>query len=133
MPTAKAKQKDHRKVAESLDSGSSLKDALLSGGYSESMANRGMATVHQSAPLMRILVQTGHYAGLSEHLKPEAIKDFVAGKLIENAADGKDRAPQSLKMLGSIKGVDMFQAEQITNALILNIPDSWKHFFARTT
>lgn len=129
MPRAKAQQKNHRKVAETLESGASLKDALLAGGYSESMAARGMSTVQSSGPLIRILVETGHYSGLSAQLAPEDIKDFVAGKLVENAVDGKDRAPQSLKMLGSIKGVDMFQQEQIIGGMILNIPSEWQHMF----
>jgi hypothetical protein len=130
MPRAKGKQKNHPKVAEVLNAGASLKDALLAGGYTDTMASRGMATVNQSAPLIRVLTETGQYAGLSAQLNPERIKDFVTGHLVENIADGKDKAPQSLKMLGSIKGVDMFQAEQIIGGMILNVPDDWKHLFS---
>jgi hypothetical protein len=121
--------KNLAKVSESLKTGATLEASLLAGGYSDSVAKRGLAAVEESAPLKRILIETGQYQGLANRLTPEQIKDFVSAKLLENAIDGKDKAAKSLELLGKQRGVDMFSPDQIVGGLILNVPDSWQHLF----
>jgi hypothetical protein len=61
-------------------------------------------------------------AQLSRSLSAEDQEHFTRGALLENALSGKDRAPQSLKMLGLDKRVGMFGAENSATVVLVQPP-----------
>src|SRR5438445_851918 len=91
----------HRKVARGiLVEGKAIRIALLDAGYSRASANQGMARIKRSVPLAVA------YAQEVERLKnlpvppSEARALIVRAKLLENVAQNRDNAVQSLKLLG---------------------------------
>jgi hypothetical protein len=59
---------------------------------------------------------------LSRSMTADEQEHFTRGALIENALTGKDKAPQSLKMLGLDKRVSMFAADTQANIVLIQPP-----------
>ena len=81
-----------------------------------------MARIRRSLPL------AAAYAREVERLKnlpvpaPEIRAHILRSKLIENVANGKDEAVQSLKLLGQDKEVSMWQPESAQGVIVVVPP-----------
>jgi hypothetical protein len=113
----------HRKVARSiLVEGKPIRTALLEEGYSKASANQGMARIKRSVPLAVA------YAQEVERLKnlpvppAEARAQIIRSKLLENVANKRDDAVQSLKLLGQDRELNLWQPETQTGVIILSLP-----------
>jgi len=113
----------HRNVATGiLVEGKPIRTALLDAGYSQASANQGMARIRRSLPL------AAAYAQEVERLKnnlvpPPAVRaQIVRNKLLENVAQNRDNAVQSLKLLGQDRELSLWQPEAQAGIIILNVP-----------
>jgi hypothetical protein len=61
---------------------------------------------------------------------PEDRKNLVRGALVENVLEGKDKATQSLKMLGSETDVSMFTPETMVGMTVIQVPPDWAEKFS---
>ena len=111
----------HRSVARGiLLKGKPIRQAMLDAGYSQASANQGMARIRRSGPLATA------YAQEVERLKnlpvpPAEIRaQIVRAKLLENVADNRDNAVQSLKLLGQDRELSLWQPEIQQGIIIVN-------------
>ncbi len=128
MKSKTGKQIDPKRFVKAVMSGASIQNAMLIAGYSESCARAGRARLSPeckkawAAALDAQVVQGKKTAQLGSAIEPQFQENFVRGKLYENAIEGKDRAVQSLKMLGQDKRVNMFAPESNGEMVIIAIP-----------
>lgn len=113
----------HRNVARGiLAEGKPIRTALLDAGYSQASANQGMARIKRSVPLATA------YAQEVERLKnspvpPAAVRaQIVRNKLLENVAQNRDNAVQSLKLLGQDRELSLWQPEAQAGLIVLSVP-----------
>jgi hypothetical protein len=109
-----------RKAARALVRGQkSPREALESAGYSRSTARRGAQQIVDSAGLRLAVLDEIKKCRKIELPTPNEQADFVRWKLLVNAAQGKDRAVQSLKLLGSDKRCAMWQPDSQMGVIIV--------------
>ena len=98
-----------------------VRSAALAAGYSESVANTGLA-------MMPKAIQTyvhskrkklSRLALLGETLTAQQQENTVRGALLANVAAGKDQAVNSLKLLGQDRRVSMFTPESATGVIVI--------------
>ena len=113
----------HRQVAHGiLVEGKPIRTALLDAGYSQASANQGMARIKRSLPL------AAAYAQEVERLKnlpvppAQARAQIVRAKLLENVANNRDDAVQSLKLLGQDRELSMWQPDFQSGVIVLSVP-----------
>ena len=118
----------HRNVARDiLIEGKPIIRAMADNGFSEKSAKQGMARIRRSKPLALA------YAQEVERLKnqpvpPAAIRaQIVRAKLLQNVAENRDNAIQSLKLIAMDKEVDMLRPDSMAGIFIIEavrgIPD----------
>jgi hypothetical protein len=120
-----------RKVAEALCNGSSIKAALVSVGVAEKQARKGMSVIRKRKGLregykerVEELLQTG------DMFDPKMRARLLRAALVENVLEGKDKATQSLKMLGQDNEVNVFQPENVVGMTVIQVPPDWAERFA---
>jgi hypothetical protein len=113
----------HRQVArEILIEGKPITRAMADNGFSAKSARQGMARIRRSKPLALA------YAQEVERLKnqpvpPAAVRaQIVRAKLLQNVAENRDNAVQSLKLLAQDKEVDMLRPDSMSGIFILEFP-----------
>src|SRR6185369_208208 len=109
--------KDVAAFIQSMKAGKSIKDSLLSAGYSPATAEKGRAGI--PGPLMGALLKEGIKLGQS--ITPQDQEQLIRGKLLENALMGNDKAVQSLKLLGQDKRVNMFTADSAAGVVAIQV------------
>src|SRR5215467_11405502 len=94
----------HRQVAaDILVKCKPIRQAMLDAGYSQASANQGMARIRRSLPLAAAFAQEVERLKNAPVPPPDIRARIIRSKLLENIADGKDEAVQSLKLLGQDK------------------------------
>jgi hypothetical protein len=124
--------KDFHAIEKAIKSGKSVTEAMLEGGYSESLAKHPAFAARRSKPLRTALLRAGiKYIDLGRKFSnPEDRKNLVRGALVENVLEGKDKATQSLKMLGSETDVNMFTPETMVGMTVIQVPPDWAEKFS---
>jgi len=115
-------QPRHDAVADFVEQGNTLRQAMLKAGYSEGRANRGIAGVPKV--VIEKLARRGlHFAGLAEaYGNEDKRRDLVRGALVSNVLNGKDTATKSLELLGRDTALGMFRNDANMLAVQINIP-----------
>jgi len=111
VPTAQ-----QRKAARLLADGMPIKRALIAAGYSDAQARKGVAAIRSRAGLCQALVEE------SKRWTPEARAALVRGRLIWNVIHGVDHGVRSAKILGSEKGLSMWQPQNQTGVIVIHAP-----------
>lgn len=120
------KQINFAKMARSFAATGKIGEAMVAAGYSRRSSQRGMASMshtnrekfsealnaHESKMLSK-------FAEIGKSVSAEAQQDLVRGALLSNVAQGKDKATNSLKLLGSDKRVNMFEPDSKTGVIII--------------
>jgi hypothetical protein len=122
----------HQKVAHDiLVEGKSITRAMADNGFSEKSAKQGMARIRRSKPLALA------YGQEVERLKnqpvpPAAIRaQIVRAKLLQNVAENRDNAVQSLKLLAQDREVDMLRPESAAGVIVIGeLPKGLAHLMA---
>jgi len=95
---------------------------MADNGFSEKSAKQGMARIRRSKPLLLA------YAQEVERLKNQPVPpaevraQIVRAKLLQNVAEGRDIAVQSLKLLAQDREVDMLRPDSATGIIIIGEP-----------
>ena len=102
----------------------SVRSSALAAGYSETVANMGLAGMPKTVVSYVLNKQKSmrKQAALARSVDPQMQEDFVRGSLIDNAIRGKDRATNSLKLLGQDKRVNMFGSDVQQGVFVLQMP-----------
>ena len=111
----------HERIAEALAGGAEIQQTMLSEGYGIAQASRGIAGVPKTA-LVLLLEKT--HPDLVEYaaLDGASLKSLIIGRLGKNVAEGRDGGVMSAKTLGSLKELNMFQAESQVGVVIVQAP-----------
>lgn len=103
--------------------GKTLKEARLAAGYSPSASRLGKTGLPKE--LLDILTaKLKPYARIGRSVTPEEQEAIVRGVLLTNAAEGKDSAVNSVKLLGQDRRVNMFTPDNISGLIVLQVPQS---------
>ncbi len=108
-----------------LERGSAIQPAMRAAGYPEWKAKLGKAGLPKALKEKynaNIRKKLAEKAELGRALTPEEQKGIVRRALLQNVAEGQDRGPQSLKLLGSTKELGMFAHDDQGNVIVINIP-----------
>jgi hypothetical protein len=110
--------------AKAIEGGTSLLQALQEHlGYSEKTARLGQAAMSQT--VRSALIKRGlKFTKIGEEITAQEQENFVRGKLLSNAIAGKDKAVNSLKLLGQDKRVNMFTPDSIAGIIVIEAPKS---------
>ena len=108
--------KQQRKAARLLVEGVPIKRALIAAGYSDAQARKGVAAIRSRAGLCQALVEE------SQRWTPEAREALIRGRLIWNVIHGVDHGVRSAKLLGSEKGLSMWQRASQVGLVVLKAP-----------
>ena len=108
--------KQQRKAARLLADGVPIKRALIAAGYSDAQARKGVAAIRSRAGLCQALVEEGR------RWTPEAREALIRGRLIWNVIHGVDHGVRSAKLLGSEKGLSMWQPASQVGMVVLQAP-----------
>ena len=113
----------HRNVARGiLSEGKPIRTALLDAGYSQASANQGMARIRRSVPLAVAYAQEVERLRNSPVPPAQIRTQIVRAKLLENVAQNRDNAVQSLKLLGQDRELSLWQPESQAGIIVLSIP-----------
>jgi hypothetical protein len=117
MPKSKTADQ-HKAVVKALKAGASIKDALLTGGYTESSAKRGYAMIAGSKPLRKAIRRSGmRLMDVGRGVSDKDIEYLIRGRLVENIQEGVDEAVHSVKVAGQMIGI--LQDEKVQVAVIM--------------
>jgi len=109
-----------KKAAANLTKGMTIKEALMTAGYSTHTASRGIASIPKK--VLRILGRGAQNLRALGEIEPEDQEKLVRGRLVYNVIKGQDKGVNSAYRLGQDKRVNMFTAESQTGIVILNAP-----------
>ncbi len=106
--------------------GSTISAAMMKAGYSPAQAKKGRAGLPEAVKVelrRRLGERWAELVRTGKQLQdPEELRHGLVGALVSNVANGQDRAPQSLKMLGQLRGVEAFTPENQTGLIIVELP-----------
>ncbi len=115
----------HCKVAHDiLVEGKSITRAMADNGFSEKSARQGMARIKRSKPLALAWVQEVERLKAQPVPAPAVRAQIVRAKLLQNVAENRDNAVQSLKLLAQDKEVDLLRPDSMAGIFILECPRS---------
>lgn len=109
-----------KKAAANLTKGMSIREALMTAGYSTHTASRGIASIPKK--VLRIMGRGAQNLRTLGEIEPEDQEKLVRGRLVYNVIKGQDKGVNSAYRLGQDKRVNMFTAESQTGIVILNAP-----------
>ncbi len=113
----------HRRVArEILAEGKPIIRAMADNGFSAKSARQGMARIKRSKPLALAYAQEVERLKSQPVPAPAVRAQIVRAKLLQNVADNRDNAVQSLKLLAQDKEVDMLRPDSMAGIFILECP-----------
>ena len=110
-----------RRGAEVIVRGGSIKDGLLEAGYSEATAKNGSKAV-PDAMWLAIAEKGKEFGILAKQFNPDEVAATVEGRLLANTITGQDDGVGSAKLLGSMKKHKLFEADNLTGVMILQVP-----------
>ena len=108
--------KQQRKAARLLADGVPITRALIAAGCSDAQARKGVAAIRSRAGLCQALVEE------TKRRTPEAREALVRGRLIWTVIHGVDHGVRSAKILGSEKGLSMWQRQNQTGIIVIHAP-----------
>lgn len=114
----------HYKLAaniEKMNPGDSLKQALMSAGYSEQTANHGWDAVPNR--VVKLLSRKGLRLKALGEIDAETQEKLVRGRLVYNVIKGTDKGVLSSKALGSDRRINMFVAESNAGIVVISVPN----------
>lgn len=109
-----------RVFADAVTSGATLHDAMIQAGYSEESARAGRAKLSGTclkewAKALMDKVVLGQE--VSKQVDTEQLRHLVRGKIIENVVEGRDKAPQSLKLAAQLKETSMLGPDTVAGVI----------------
>jgi hypothetical protein len=113
---------DPVKAAHNLTMGMSIRNALMSAGYSQKTANKGMAGIPKK--VLKLMGRGARNMLALGKISAEDQEQLVRGRLVYNTIAGSDKGVNSAYRLGQDKRVNMFQPENQTGIVILNAPSA---------
>lgn len=126
-------RKDFREIGKVYASnGGNLRDAMLAGGYTESSAARGWASMGSKGKdivlkeyASAIKRNNQHAIRLSESMPTKDLIAATRGALIRNLGERTDKGIQSIKAVASLAETAMIKSENQTGVIIIqavNLP-----------
>lgn len=115
--------KRHYQAAENISrmqTGDTLKKALMDAGYAEKTANMGWEAVPNR--VMRLLAKKGVRLKELGTIDAQTQEQLVRGRLVYNTIKGSDKGVLSAKALGSDRRVNMFQPDIQAGVIVLQVP-----------
>lgn len=125
---------EHRRkaaiIAEALVRGHSGHSALKKAGYSEASASKGLSRTFRETPNLAEAVESELKRWIPA-IRALPIAELRAGlartRLVMNVLEGKDKAVQSIKLLGQDREVNMWEPEvRVGMAIAVNPPTEWQ-------
>ena len=113
----------HRNVArEILAECKPIIRAMADNGFSEKSARQGMARIKRSKPLALAYAQEVERLKAQPVPAPAVRAQIVRAKLLQNVAESRDSAVQSLKLLAQDKEVDILRPDSMAGIFVLEFP-----------
>jgi hypothetical protein len=119
-------ERQKRKAARLIAQGFGIKDSLSTSGWSGKQAAKGKAALSKELKKMigeEKKKRASELMALGVAYDPTERKALVRGKIVENILTGVDSSVQSLKMAGNDSELDMFTADTLVQAVIIQAPD----------
>ena len=126
----------HRKVARGLRRGLSGRQALLEAGYTDTSANKGITSMQKQVPA---LAQAIHEETMQQareliaqqgrSLSKTEMEQLVEAVLVRNSVNGEGKQKGSsyaVKLLGSLRRVNVFEPDTAVGVLAMEIPAEWR-------
>lgn len=112
-----------RKLAEELSKpGATIRDAMITSGYTEVSASRGIANVAER--VIKLMAKKGIRLKELGEIDAATQEKIVRGRLVYNTIKGSDKGVLSAKALGSDKRISMFAPDIQTGVIVLQMPSS---------
>ena len=134
MPRNSTKNSERQRkaeiIAEAIARGHSGHSALKKAGFSDASASKGLARTFRETPNLAEAVERELKRWIPA-MKVLPIAQVRAGlartRLVMNVLQGKDRAVQSIKLLGQDREVNMWEPEvRIGMAIAVSPPAEWR-------
>lgn len=111
---------DWRKCAANLETGLSLRAAMLDAGYTEKVANRGLRSIPKK--VLKLMGRGSKNLIALGKITAEDQEQLVRGRLAYNTIRGQDKGVMSAYRLGQDRRVNMFVAESQTGIMVIQAP-----------
>jgi hypothetical protein len=103
-----------------------VKHALEAIGYAPQQAKKAWATIKRSSALRRAFEEEAALMEKQKYTAPlqpswDAREALILNRLEKNIKSGKDKAVMSCKIMGSHKSLSLWQPENQTGVIILNV------------
>jgi hypothetical protein len=95
---------------------------MADNGFSEKSARQGMARIKRSKPLALAYAQEVERLKAQPVPAPAVRAQIVRAKLLQNVAESRDSAVQSLKLLAQDKEVDILRPDSMAGIFVLEFP-----------
>jgi len=133
MPALGTVTKDARAFRKTFRETDSIRASMNAAGYSKSLCNQGM---HGLPKKLRDYVNRRRsklekHALLGRAINAQQQEDITRGALLANVVDGKDRAVNSLKLLGQDKRVGMWGGDNNQAVIIMQPPTGFMELMAK--
>ncbi len=126
----------HREVARALRRGATDREALLEAGYSESTSRKGIIDMQKRTPALaqaihdETMQQARELISKQGHsLSKVELEQLVEAVLIRNSVNGEGKQKGSsyaVKLLGSLRRVNVFEPDTAVGVLAMEIPAEWR-------
>jgi len=117
-------------IARAVIHGHSDHSALKKAGYSERTSRKGLASTFRNTPNLAEAVKKELERWIpAVQVLPvaEARASLARTRLVMNVLEGKDKAVQSIKLLGQDREVNMWEPEvRVGMAIAVNPPTEWQ-------
>jgi len=120
---AKKTPEQCRKLADLIGEGVPVSKAMVEAGWSQGTANKGYKAIPR-AVLAMLPAKQKELIALGKSTSPDDVRHLVSGRLIENAAQGKDKGALSAKILGSRRDLNMWIPDSQTGLIVIQAPQS---------
>lgn len=118
---------DHKKFAQAVAGGASIREAMVTAGFSDKQARKGRAAL--SKPMIEALAaQSKELIELGKKFDAEQLEHMVVGRLVMNTMNGSDDGVQSAKQLGNHKSLALWQPENVTGIFLNRPPKEFEKF-----
>lgn len=121
MSTERKSNAQLQEFAKKMVAGCSIRESMISAGYSEKQANKGKRAINKR--MLKAMAAEGYkLADLARQFSIKDLGDIAIGRLVTNAMIGKDGGALSAKALGSHKDLNLFQSDAVTGMIVLQMP-----------
>jgi nucleoid DNA-binding protein len=111
----------HKIFAKEMAAGNSIKQSMITAGYSEKQASKGVKAISQK--MLKALSKEGvKLADFGKQFSLDELKNVAIGRLVQNAITGKDGGVMSAKTLGSHRDLNLWTPEQMAGVIVLQAP-----------